>query len=102
MNDSKYIRVNKYLLVGIIAGVLGIGSYAGHYFTKQHYENKAISDSAKDQDNLICEARIQRGKTGDVKSEYFIFENSAKQEDCERFIEYRNIPDDTETFWLGF
>ena len=102
MNDSKNISINKYLLIGIILGVLGAGSYAGYHYTNQHYENKSISDSAKEQENLICEARIQRGKTGDVKSEYFIFENSAKQEDCERFIEYKNIPDDTEMFWLGF
>ena len=102
MNDSKDININKYLLVGIIVGMFGIGSFGGYHYTKQYYEKKAISDSAKDQANLICEARIQKGKTGDVKSDYFIFEQSANQEDCERFIEYKNIPDDTETFWLGF
>ncbi len=102
MSDSKNIGVNKYLLAGIIVGVLGIGSFGGYYYTKQYYEEKAISDTAKDKENLICEARIQKGNTGDVKSDYFIFEQSAKREDCERFIDYKNIPDDTETFWLGF
>ena len=102
MNDSKSMSINKYLLVGIIVGMVGIGSFGGYHYTKQYYEKKAISDTAKGQENLICEARIQKGKTGDVKSDYFIFEQSANKEDCERFIEYKNIPDNTETFWLGF
>ena len=45
---------------------------------------------------------MQRGKTGEVKSDYFIFERSEKEGDCKRFIEYKNVPDDTETFWMGF
>ena len=100
MNDSISTTKLKLILIGII--LLGVGIYGGYYFTNQHYEQKESNEFSKSQENLICEARIQKGRTGDVKSEYFIFESSAKQEDCERFIEYKNIPDDTETFWLGF
>ncbi len=100
------ISINKFLLVGLIAAALAGGSYAGFYYTSQHYEAKESAkltqEEETDRKNLICEARVQRGKTGDVKSDYFIFERSAKQEDCEKFIEYKNIPDDTESFWLGF
>lgn len=104
MNNT--ISMNKYLLVGLIIAALLGGSYAGFYFTSQHYKEKEASELRKEADtdekSLICEARVQRGKTGDVKSDYFIFERSEKQEDCEKFIEYKNIPDDTESFWLGF
>lgn len=100
------ISINKFLLVGLIAAALAGGSYAGFYYTSQHYEAKESANLTQEEEtdrkNLICEARVQRGKTGDVKSDYFIFERSAKQEDCEKFIEYKNIPDDTESFWLGF
>ena len=100
------ISINKFLLVGLIAAALAGGSYAGFYYTSQHYEVKESARLAQEEEtdrkNLICEARVQRGKTGDVKSDYFIFERSAKQEYCEKFIEYKNIPDDTESFWLGF
>ena len=100
------ISINKFLLIGLIAAALAGGSYAGFYYTSQHYEAKESARLAQEEEtdrkNLICEARVQRGKTGDVKSDYFIFERSAKQEDCEKFIEYKNIPDDTESFWLGF
>lgn len=100
------ISINKFLLIGLIAAALAGGSYAGFYYTSQHYEAKESARLAQEEEtdrkNLICEARVQRGKTGDVKSDYFIFERSAKQEYCEKFIEYKNIPDDTESFWLGF
>ena len=100
------ISINKFLLIGLIAAALAGGSYAGFYYTSQYYEAKGSArltqEEETDRKNLICEARVQRGKTGDVKSDYFIFERSAKQEDCEKFIEYKNIPDDTESFWLGF
>ena len=100
------ISINKFLLVGLVATALAGGSYAGFYYTSQHYEAKESARLAQEEENdrknLICEVRVQRGKTGDVKSDYFIFERSAKQEDCEKFIEYKNIPDDTESFWLGF
>ena len=103
---SKAVSINKYLLVGLIAGVGALGAYAGFHYTQQHYEAKISAELSREQevdrDNLICEARVQRGKTGEIKSEYFIFERSAKQEDCVKFIEYKNIPDDTESFWLGF
>ena len=99
------ISINKFLLIGLIAAALAGGSYAGSYYTSQHYETKESARLAQEEEtdrkNLICEARVQRGKTGDVKSDYFIFERSAKQEYCEKFIEYKNIPDDTESFWLG-
>ena len=100
------ITINKYLLVFLIAAALVAGTYAGFYYTNQHYlgkEEMTLSQETEtDQKNLICEARVQRGKTGEVISDYFIFERSAQQEDCERYIDYKNIPDDTETFWMGF
>lgn len=100
------ISINKYFLVGLIAAALAGGSYVGFYYTSEHYKEKEAVELRKeaetDQKNLICEARVQRGKTGDVKSDYFIFERSEKEDDCKRFIEYKNIPDDTEGFWLGF
>jgi len=100
------ISINKYLLVGFIVAALAGGSYAGFYYTTQHYRETEAHELRKeaetDEKNLICEARVQRGKTGDIKSDYFIFERSAKQVDCEKFIEYKNIPDDTESFWMGF
>lgn len=103
MNASKYsISVNKYVMFAVVLIALIGGAYGGFYFTKQYYVNKESSEQAKSQENLICEARVQKGKTGDVKSELFIFEQSAKEEDCQKYIEYKNIPDDTETFWLGF
>ncbi len=100
------ISINKYLLVGLIAAALAGGVYAGFYYTNQHYQNKearALREEAEIYEkNLICEARVQRGKTGEIKSDYFIFERSAKKEDCEKFIDYKNLPDDTEGAWLGF
>ena len=100
------ISINKYLLVGLIAAALVGGSYAGFYYTSEHYKEKEAvelrNEAETDENNLICEARVQRGKTGDVKSDYLIFERSAKKEDCKKFIDYKNIPDDTEGFWLGF
>jgi uncharacterized protein HemX len=103
---KNVISINKYLLAALIIAALVAGGYAGFYYTSQHYQNKEANDLSQeaetDQKNLICEARVQRGKTGDIKSDYFIFERSAERDDCERFIEYKNIPDDTESFWMGF
>ena len=100
------ISINKFLLVGLIVAALAGGSYAGFYYTSQHYEAKESArltqEEETDRKNLICEARVQRGKNGDIKSDYFIFERSEKENDCKRFIEYKNMPDDTEGFWLGF
>ena len=99
------ISINKYVLVGLIAAALAGGSYAGFYYTSQHYEAKESARLAQEEEtdrkNLICEARVQHGG-GEIKSEYFIFERSAKQSDCNKFIDYKNIPDDTEGAWLGF
>jgi len=89
-------------LFAVVLVVLIGGAYGGYYSTTQHYVNKESNEQFRNQENLICEARIQKGKTGDVKSEYFIFEQSAKQEDCEKYIDYKNLPDDTESVWLGF
>ena len=100
------ISINKDLLVGLIAAAVAGGVYAGFYDTNQHYQNKearALREEAEIYEkNLICEARVQRGKTGEIKSDYFIFERSEKEDDCKRFIEYKNVPNDTETFWMGF
>lgn len=102
MRDTKDTTINKYLLVGmIILAVIG-GAYAGYYYTKRHYENKSSQEYTKNQEGLVCQAEIRKGRKGDIKSEYFIFENSDKQEDCERFIDYKNLPEDTESVWLGF
>lgn len=89
------------MFVVVLVALIG-GAYGGYYFTNQHYVNKESNEQLKNQEDLICQSEIRKGKKGDVKSEYFIFENSAKQEDCERFIEYKNLPDDTESVWLGF
>lgn len=102
MSDRNETTINKYLLVGLIIVALFGGVYAGFHYTKKHYENKSSQEYTKNQEDLICQAEIRKGRKGDVKSEYFIFENSAVQEDCERFIEYKNLPDDTESVWLGF
>lgn len=102
---KNMISINKYLMVGLIIAALAGGCYAGFHYTKEHYEAKEEARLTKEEEvdrkNLICEARLQRGG-GEIKSEYFIFERSAEQEDCERFIEYKNIPDDTEGVWMGF
>lgn len=102
---SNTISINKYLLVGLFAIALVGGIYVGFYYTSQHYEAKESArltqEEETDRRNLICEARLQRGG-GEIKSEYFIFERSAEREDCERFIEYKNISEDTEGVWLGF
>lgn len=100
------ISVNKHAFAVLLVMLLGVGAFGGYHFTNQHYQEKEArelrEEAETDEQNLICEARVQRGKTGDVKSDYFIFERSAKREDCEKYIQYQNIPDDTETFWLGF
>ena len=67
-----------------------------------HAAAGCIAARQGDVDGFAGQARVQRGKTGDVKSDYFIFERSEKEDDCKKFIEYKNIPDDTEGFWLGF
>lgn len=103
---TNIISINKYFLSGLIIAALVGGSYAGFYYTAEHYKEKEAGalrkEAETDEKNLICEARVQRGKTGDVESDYFIFERSAKQEDCENFIKYKNIPDNTESFWMGY
>ncbi len=103
---TNNICINKYIITGLLVAVLASGAFGGYHYTNQHYKDKEAKELAQevenDEKNLICEARVQRGKTGEVESDYFIFERSAKQEDCEKFIEYKNIPDDTEGFWLGF
>lgn len=102
MSDKNVTSINKYILAGLIVMALIVGTYTGYHYTKKHYEAKSLNEFSKSQEDLICQSEIRKGKKGDVKSEYFIFENSAKQEDCERFIEYKNLPDDTESVWLGF
>ncbi len=99
---TNKITINKYLFAGLLVLLLAGGAFGGYFYTNQHYEQKELKQTTKDQENLICEVRLQKGKTGDVKSDYFIFEQSAKEEDCQKFIDYKNLPDDTESFWLGF
>ena len=59
------ISINKFLLIGLIAAALAGGSYAGFYYTSQHYEAKESARLAQEEEtdskNLICEARVQRG-----------------------------------------
>ncbi len=67
---KNIISINKYLLMGLIVAALAGGSYAGFYYTSEHYKEKEASELHKeaetDEKNLICEARVQRGKTGDI------------------------------------
>lgn len=96
------VSLNKLFLVGLVIACVVGGAFAGYYYTKKHYEAKSLNEFSQNQEDLICQSEIRKGKKGDVKSEYFIFETGATQEDCERFIEYKNLPDDTESVWLGF
>ncbi len=96
------VQLNKLFLVILLVVCVGGGAFAGYYYTRKHYEAKSLQESSKNQEGLICQAEIRKGHKGDVKSEYFIFEQGAKQEDCERYIDYKNLPDDTESVWLGF
>lgn len=96
------LSLNKLVFAGLLVACIAGGVFAGYYYTKKHYEAKSLNEFSKSQEDLVCQSEIRKGKKGDVKSEYFIFENSAKQDDCERFIEYKNLPDDTESVWLGF
>jgi hypothetical protein len=99
------ISINKYLLAGTIIAVMAISAYGGWYFTNSHYqtgEDKRLADKKQhNRDNVLCSTEVMRGKRGEVKSEYYIFERSAKQETCEKFVNY-NVPEDTETVWMGF
>lgn len=99
------ISINKYLLAGAIAVTIAISVYGGWYFTNNYYqeaESRRLADEEQhNRDNVLCRAEVMRGKRGEVKSKYYIFERSEKQETCEKFINY-NVPDDTETVWMGF
>jgi hypothetical protein len=104
---TSKISINGYFLATLLLLVVfGTGIYTGSRHTKEHYEQKEVQrlaqESEIDQKNLICEARVQRGKSAEIKSDYFIFERNAKNGDCEKFIDYINMPDDTEGVWLGF
>lgn len=99
---TNKITINKYLFAGLLVLLLTGGVFGGYYYTNEHYEQKETKQFIKEQENLICGVRLQEGKIGDIKSDYFIFEQSAKKEDCMKFIDYKNLPDDTESFWLGF
>lgn len=102
---KNIISINKYIVIGLVIVGLAAGSYAGFYFTDQHYqgvESKRLADEEKhNRENVLCRAEVMRGKRGEVKSEYYIFEQSEEQENCERLIDY-NVPDDTEAVWMGF
>lgn len=102
---KNVISINKYILISFVIAGLAAGSYAGFYFTKQHYqgvENKRLADEEKhNRDNVLCRAEVMRGERGEVKSQYYILEQSEKQEDCQKLVDY-NVPNDTETLWLGF
>lgn len=96
------VQLNKLFLIGLLMGCISFGAFAGFYYTRKHYETKILQESSKDREGLVCQAEIRKGHKGDVKSEFFIFEQGAKQEDCEKYIDYKNLPDDTESVWLGF
>lgn len=102
---KNIISINKYILIGLIIAGLIVGSYAGFYYTSQHYqdaESRRLADEEKhNRENVFCRAEVMRGERGEVKSKYYILEQSEKQEDCEKLVDY-NVPDDTETVWLGF
>ncbi len=102
---KNIISINKYLLAVLIIAALVAGSYGGYYYTSQHYqsvESQRLADEEKhNRENVLCRAEVMHGKRGEVKSEYYIFEQSDKRETCEELIDY-NVPDDTETVWMGF
>jgi hypothetical protein len=98
----KQIEINLLPALAVSVTFLMGGLYLGYFYTNEHYQEKELSQTTDDQNNLICQVRIQEGKSGDVKSDYFVFEQSAKEKDCQKFIDYKNLPDDTESFWLGF
>lgn len=100
MNKKNHVSINGYLLALLMIITIGLGVYGGYYYASRDYEQKETSDFTANQDGLICEVSIRKGKN-DVKSEYFIFETSAKDGDCAKYIDYQNLPDDTESYWLG-
>ena len=99
------ISRNKYLLIGVIVDVMALGTYGDWYFTNNYYqtaEDKQLADEEQhNRDNVLCSTEVLRGKRGEVKGAYYIFERSKKQETCEKYINH-NVPDDTETVWMGF
>lgn len=103
---ENQISINKFLLTALIVAAILIGATGSYFYTSNQYEIREEAQLQQDEEldtrNLICEARVQRGKTGEVKSEFFIFERSAEESDCSRYIEYKNIPEDTESVWMGF
>jgi hypothetical protein len=96
------VNLNKLVLMLLLTVCVASGAFAGYYYTRKHYETKSLQEFSKNQEGLICQAEIRKGHKGDVKSEFFIYEQGAKQEDCEKYIDYKNLPDDTESIWLGF
>lgn len=99
------ISISKYVLILVLLATLFVGGFIGWYFTHDRYQNSEQARLAEEdrhqRQDVLCSVELMRGKRGDVKSDYYILEQSEKQETCEQFINY-NVPSDTEIYWLGY
>ena len=98
------ISLNKYLLIGVIVGVMALGAYGGWYFTNNHYqtaEDKRLADEERhNRDNVLCSTEVMRGNAERLRA-IIIFSSVARNKRLAKYINY-NVPDDTETVWMGF
>jgi len=99
--NSHKTTINTYLLVIIVIISLGLVGFGTYHYTAKYYQDKSLKEFTTSQQNLICQARIQKGHTGDIKTDYFVNETSSKQDDCAKYINYKNLPSDTQYFWVG-
>lgn len=76
------------------------GAFLGYFYTNQRYVQKELKQNLANNPDIYCRTQISKGESGEVKSQYFIYEQSQSEEGCEKFIEYKNLPEDTESFSL--
>jgi predicted membrane protein len=97
-HTSSYLSKKRALplIIAIIISLLLVVSissaYSGYSLAKNHFETKESESLSKEQEGLICSSELRKGHIGDIKSEYHIIE----QHDCSKYMEYKNLPDDTE------
>jgi hypothetical protein len=89
------IILHRTLFIILFLLTLGLGLFSGYYYTNKYDENKENEKLAEDERKLVCEVRIQKGQ-GDVRSRLSVFEHY----DCDPYINYKNLPADTEHFGL--